>query len=56
MSAKVQAFIYVLLRDELPSGVIERVIRMSEACEDADFSNPGIAQYASECAARLTDG
>lgn len=53
---KLQAFLYLLLRDELPAGVVEGIMQKIEACRDDEvvYSNPHVAAHALELAQRLS--
>ncbi len=53
---KLQTFLYLLLRDALPAGVVEGVMQQVEVCKDDKviFSNPYVAAHALELAQRLT--
>jgi len=53
---KLQAFLYILVRDHLPFGEVERIIADLERCEPAgySFSNEQLAEYAADLATRLT--
>lgn len=56
---KLVSLIYSLVRDHLPIGVIESEMEDIERCEqrgvvEVKFSNPYLAEYAVDCAERLT--
>ncbi len=52
---KLQNFLYLLLRDYLPSGQVEAIMLNVRSCagKTVSFSNPLLAQYAAELAAEL---
>ncbi len=50
---RLTVFLYLLTRDELSSGVIERLLVMVEEKDHFDFSCPHIAALAAEWADRL---
>jgi hypothetical protein len=52
---KLVAFLYILLRDYLPSGVVEGImIKHVERCDgDVVFSNPFTEGHARELASRM---
>lgn len=47
-------FFYLIMRDHLPSGVVEEVLR--DSLGGGQFTNGWLAQYAQFCASRLTKG
>ena len=48
------AFFYLLLRDHLPAGTVEKLVAEAEAVGmPVTFSNKPLSQYAYECADRL---
>lgn len=51
-----QRFLYMLIRDEVPFGKIERLIREVEKTSEmtVTFSEPRMAEYASSLAQRLS--
>lgn len=57
---RIRAFIYLLVRDEVPFGVVERIMSEIEAAEvlkgELVFSDYMQAEYALSIAARLEDG
>jgi hypothetical protein len=46
-------FLYVLLRDHLPTGVVEEIINKHTYQETTTFTNRWLAEYAKDLAARL---
>ncbi len=50
-----KAFLYLLLRDELPAGVVEKLVVQVESSKGQIqlFSNEPLANYAEELAFRL---
>ena len=62
---KLQAFLYLLIRDHLPTGVVERILsevgKLNLMIEDdkyvvhPDFSSPQLADLAAEWAEDLVD-
>jgi len=46
-------FLYVLLKEHLPSGVIEEIINKHTYQETTTFTNSWLAGYAKDLAARL---
>jgi hypothetical protein len=57
---RITAFIYLLVRDEIPFGVVERLMGQVEATDqlggDPVYSDSNQAEYAMSIAARLEDG
>lgn len=53
--SKLVEFLYELMRDKLPFGVVERLVRETEQgnCETMSFTNNHLAAYAVELANRL---
>ena len=51
------AFFYELVRDRLPLGVVEQLVRNCEMDPEKPviFTNGNLARYAQECVKRLTD-
>lgn len=48
------AFFYLLLRDHLPAGTVEKLVAEAESIEmPVIFSNEPLGKYAYECADRL---
>lgn len=48
---RLTSFLYDLLRDHLPSGVVERMVREADA--DIQYTNGWLAEYARDLARRL---
>lgn len=53
--SKLVSFLYTLLRDELPAGVVERLVRDAEVGEKVTLTNGDLARYAVELADRLSN-
>jgi len=52
---KLQAFLYILVRDHLPFGEVERIVMDLEQHPDSyTFSEEHLAEYAADLATRLT--
>lgn len=53
---RIECFLYLLLRDKLPAGQVEALVRESEKANDATitYSNPHLAKYAQDLAARMS--
>lgn len=49
----VVAFLYVLMRDHLPTSIVEQIVRGSKPEETSVFSNGWLASYAKDLAERL---
>lgn len=47
-------FLYILIRDYLPAGTIEKILREHKGIQTAEFSNGWLATYAEDVANRLT--
>jgi hypothetical protein len=52
-TSKVVSFLYELIRDHLPAGVVEKIVRNSMAEEETVYCNGYLAEYAKEIASRL---
>lgn len=52
---KLKCFLYCLMRDEVPCGVVGRIMRVVLKTGNTKivYSNKGLAQYAEEIAKRL---
>jgi len=51
---KIVTFLYLLMRDELPCGVVERIVQeLENTGKNYFFSNGYLADYAYEIAERL---
>jgi hypothetical protein len=54
---KLQSFLYLLLRDHVVAGEVEKLVIEVEAHPGPNtFSNPYLESYAKELSARLTEG
>ncbi len=51
--SKLTSFLYELMRDYLPAGTIEEIIRSSESNGKTIYSNGWLAKYADDLAKRL---
>lgn len=51
--SKVTAFLYLLMRDELVCGEVERMVKIVENGDKFTFSNGWLAKYAVYLASRL---
>lgn len=49
------SFLYELMRDHLPPGVIEEIVQASEDDPDVLYTNGWLAKYAEDLANRLKD-
>lgn len=55
MNTKLHAFLYILLKDHLPAGVVEKImINHVEYIAGSPFCSKHLSSYASELAERLT--
>lgn len=52
-NSKLVSFLYLLMRDHLPAGVIEEIIRDAEETTDCQFTNGWLAKYAEDLKDRL---
>lgn len=54
--SRLQFFLYLLLRDHLPAGVVEQLVREVSSLPPVGhgFSNPALAHYAGELARRIS--
>lgn len=50
---KLTSFLYELMRDHLPPGVVEGIVRSSEVDEETTYTNGWLAQYAQHLSDRL---
>lgn len=46
-------FLYILMRDHLPAGVVEEIVERHTYHEDMKYTNGWLAEYAKDLAARL---
>jgi hypothetical protein len=58
MSDRLVAFLYVLMRDEVTSGTVEKIMQDHVESHDGarSFSNPHLEAHARELAGRLSKG
>lgn len=47
-------FLYLLMRDHLPAGIVAELLEEATSTEAALFTNGWLARYAQDCADRLT--
>lgn len=52
-TARLQAFLYVLLREQVVFGELERILKMIESCDEFEFSEKQQAAYADSLVERL---
>ena len=57
MNAKLKCFLYLLMRDELPCGVVARIVQEISKSGKKIFiySNKGLAEYADEVTRELIE-
>lgn len=60
IKSKLVDFLYTLMRDHIPIGTVESLVREAEICFDKNeepncYSNGYLARYAENLAIRLTD-
>jgi len=55
-SSKLVSFLYELMRDHLPPGKVEEIVRNSCQPEECYYTNGYLANYAKDIANRLEDG
>lgn len=53
--SKLVSFFYTLLRDELPAGVVEKLVQDAALGEKITYTNGHLAEYAASLAKRLTE-
>lgn len=55
MNYRLIAFLYLMLRDQLPAGVIEKIMveQVDTLTQEPKFSNPHLEAYARELSERL---
>jgi hypothetical protein len=51
----VVSFLYELMRDHLPAGTVERIVRNSLGADRTTFTNGYLAKYAEDLADRLRE-
>ncbi len=55
INSKLVSFLYELMRDHLPAGTVEKIVRASEGESNVVYTNGWLAQYAEYLANRLKD-
>lgn len=55
INSKLVSFLYELMRDHLPTGTVEEIVRASEQESEVIYTNGWLAQYAEDLANRLKD-
>jgi hypothetical protein len=55
IDSRLVSFLYELMRDHLPTGVVEEIILASENESEVTYSNGYLAKYAEDLANRLKD-
>lgn len=55
IDSKLVSFLYELMRDHLPPGKVEEIVRASEGESNVVYTNGWLAQYAQDLANRLKD-
>jgi hypothetical protein len=55
INSKLVSFLYELMRDHLPTGEVEALVRASEDEPKCTYTNGWLAQYAEDLAKRLKD-
>lgn len=55
INSKLVSFLYELMRDHLPVGTVEELVRASEQESEVVYTNGWLAQYAEDLANRLKD-
>ncbi len=55
INSRLVSFLYELMRDHLPPGKVEELIRSSEKDPDVLYTNGWLARYAEDLAYRLKD-
>lgn len=53
LTDKLVSFLYELMRDHLPPGEVERLVRNSQEAGDTLYTNGWLAKYAEDLANRL---
>ena len=54
-NSKLVCFLYLLLRDELPLGVVERLVQESLLDKESEFTNGWLANYSKDIEKRLNE-
>lgn len=55
IDSRLVSFLYELMRDHLPAGVVEEIVMASETDSVVTYSNGWLAKYAEDLAKRLKD-
>jgi hypothetical protein len=55
INSRLVSFLYELMRDHLPPGVVEEIVRASDSEPNVVYTNGWLAQYAEHLANRLKD-
>lgn len=55
INSKLVSFLYELMRDHLPAGEVEKIVRASDSEPNVVYTNGWLAQYAEHLANRLKD-
>ena len=55
INSKLVSFLYDLMRDHLPPGTVEELVRASEDEPEVTYTNGWLAKYAEDLANRLKD-
>lgn len=51
---RLTCLLYLLMRDQVPCGVVERIVQTVENNDDFQFSNGWLAHYAKDLSERIT--
>lgn len=55
IDSRLVSFLYELMRDHLPTGVVEEIVLASENESSVNYTNGWLAKYAEDLALRLKD-
>lgn len=55
LNGRLITFLYELMRDHLPAGKVEEIVRASEDESEVTYTNGWLAQYAEDLAKRLSE-
>lgn len=55
INSRLVSFLYELIRDHVPAGRVESIVRSSEDEPEVTYTNGWLAQYAEDLAKRLKD-
>lgn len=55
IKSKLVSFLYELMRDHLPIGVVEKIVNSSEDESEVLYTNGWLAKYAEDIANRLSE-